>query len=1225
MILPRSRFLFSRSAVLVLACLWVADGFAQAMAAQVSPVSPVAFGQDGKRITLLRALEDLKARHHISLLFERKNVEGKTVDPAAYETAASADEALTQLLKDTGLQHERIEETVFVVRTQREKKARDGQKNRLKTGAVSPARPDGPRLPGAATPDSAAGPAEARAEVTVSGTVQSDQDEPLPGVSVVVKGTQNGTVTDNEGKYRLTVPDGAAVLVFSFIGYVTEEVPVGNGSTIDVRLLSDVKTLSEVVVVGYGTQERREVTGSIASVKAAELERNINADVTTALQGRAAGVQITQAGGTPGGAVRVRIRGTASILSSGEPLYVIDGIPATLGAFGLPGVARSPLSEINPNDIESVEVLKDASAAAIYGSRAANGVILITTKKGKEGKAALDISYQQGVTDPTNRVAMMNGPQYLEALRKANQNSLIGGLPTSRPNLNGLVPLVGANGYDTTVAAATNTDWLDLVLRRGTYREIALSASGGDAKTLFYVSGGYRREEGIATGNTMDRLSGRVNLDHRLNQVFRVGGNVGLSYVKNEALPLSNTFEDAQSRALPIFPVDAPDNPAVYFNGIDVTTNPLEVRQGANPLFWRDNYSNQLQTFRNTNVLYLEVQPFKGLTSRTEAGLDLQNNLNDVFVSRELYPPFVVGSETGQRKREQPNPAVPNDPANWEIIPGDGRSDNNRVTSTNLSINSTLTYSRTFGEAHKFTGLLGFQSQDQVSNNARLQTEGFQSATLTFQGTRVTRPSGGRERFRFLSYFSRFNYSLRDRYLAEVSVRADATSRYIRNRWGYFPGVSLGWILSEEGFMQDLGFLSFLKVRAGYGLVGNAEGPSNFPYATLLSYTGGNDARYGGYQGAWFQSLGNQDVSWETTRQLSLGLDYGLWNNRVSGSLDFYHKRTEDMLLFYNFPAAMGFIITGVLFNVGSVVNRGVEFSVTSKNIARGPFTWTTDFNIAHNRNEVKKLLNAIPGQQVPPIVDAGTNRLEVGQPIGVYTLPVWAGVDPNTGNELIYEVDQAIRNNTGQTVLTGNVVDGTLLGGNSNFVNNNRVLLTDKTPYPKFFGGLINTFAYKGFDLSALVYFQYGNWIYDQGERAQSYVSAVAQNNYAPQALRAGLVNAWSADGNPSSQIPLHLNSNLAGVETTRFLHDGSFLRLRNVQLGYTLPAALSRRLRVRSLRVYVAGQNLLTYTKYPGWDPEVASNGGLTGQNANIRPGVVGYDLPQVKTLMGGINLGF
>ncbi len=383
MILPRSRFLFSRSAVLVLACLWVADGFAQAMAAQVSPVSPVAFGQDGKRITLLRALEDLKARHHISLLFERKNVEGKTVDPAAYESAASADEALTQLLKDTGLQHEKIEETVFVVRTQREKKARDGQKNRLKTGAVSPDRSDGPRLPGAATPDSAAGPAEARAEVTVSGTVQSDKDEPLPGVSVVVKGTQNGTVTDNEGKYRLTVPDGAAVLVFSFIGYVTEEVPVGNGSIIDVRLLSDVKTLSEVVVVGYGTQERREVTGSIASVKAAELERNINADVTTALQGRAAGVQITQAGGTPGGAVRVRIRGTASILSSGEPLYVIDGIPATLGAFGLPGVARNPLSEINPNDIELVEVLKDASAAAIYGSRAANGVILITTKKGK--------------------------------------------------------------------------------------------------------------------------------------------------------------------------------------------------------------------------------------------------------------------------------------------------------------------------------------------------------------------------------------------------------------------------------------------------------------------------------------------------------------------------------------------------------------------------------------------------------------------------------------------------------------------------------------------------------------------------------------------------------------------------------------------------------------------------------------------------------------------------
>lgn len=1225
MILPFSRSVIGRSVVLFFLCLFASAGLFKVVASRVSSVSGLAIQEKGKRITLLSALEDIKVRHNISLLFERKNVEGKMVDPDVYLSASSADEALTRLLKDTQLRHEKIQESIFVVLTEKEMSLRDQKISRNNTGAVLPEPSEGQRMKGYVPTDSSVNGYEGHAVISITGAVRSEEDEPLPGVSVVLKGTQHGTVTDSEGKYRLTVPGENAVLVFSFIGYVTQELMVGSRTVVDVRMVSDIQSLNEVVVVGYGSQQKREVTGSIASVKARELARNINADVTTALQGRAAGVQITQSGGTPGGAVRVRIRGTASILSSGDPLYVIDGIPATLGAFGMPGVARSPLSEINPNDIESIEVLKDASAAAIYGSRAANGVILITTKKGKAGKATLDISYQQGVSEPTNRVALLNGPQYMEALRQANHNSLISGIGTSRPNLNSLVPLVGANGYDTTVAAATDTDWLDQVLRQGMYREVSLSASGGDEQTLFYVSGGYRHEEGITIGNVMERISGRVNLDHRLNSVFKVGGNVGLSYIRNDALPLDNTFVAAQSGALPIFPVYAPDNPAIYFNGIDVTTNPLEVRQGTNPLFWRDNYSNLLQTFRNTNVLYLEIQPLKGLTSRTEAGLDIQNNLNDVFQSRELYPPFVNDSETGQRKREQPNPGVPNDPANWEVIPGDGYADNNRVTTTNLSVNSTLTYHRIFKGVHKFTGLLGYQLQDQVSNNVRLMTEGFQSSGLTFQGTRVRRPSGGKERFRFLSFFSRFNYTLKDRYLAEFSIRADATSRYIRNRWGYFPGVSVGWILSEEEFMKNLGFVNFLKIRSGYGLVGNAEGPSNFPYGTLLSYTGGNDARYGGYQGAWFQTLGNQDVSWETTRQLGVGLDYSVWNNRISGSIDFYNKLTDNMLLFYSFPAAMGFIVSGVLFNVGSVLNRGVEFSVASKNIARGPFTWNTEFNISHNRNEIRKLLNNIPGQQVPYVLDAGTNRLAVGQPIGVYTLPVWAGVDPNTGNELIYEVDQTIRSNTGQTELTGNVIDGTLLGDNLNFVNNNRVVLTDKTPYPKFFGGFTNTFGYKGFDLSTLVYFQYGNWIYDQGERQQSYLTSVAQNGYAPQALRATMANAWSADGNPTAQVPLQLNSNLRGVETTRFLHDGSFIRLRNVQLGYTLPAGISNRLRVRSLRVYVAGQNLLTHTRFPGWDPEVVSNGGLSDQNANIRPGITAYDLPQVRTLMGGVNLGF
>lgn len=1038
--------------------------------------------------------------------------------------------------------------------------------------------------------------------------------EGLPGVSLVVKNTKRGVTSTADGTYRLLIPDGSVVLSVSSIGYLPQEITVGAGQTaLDVRLQQDTRNLDEVQVVAFGEQRSRDVTGSISTLKAADIRANLAASPDVALQGRAAGVQITQAGGTPGGAVRINIRGVASINSNSQPLIVIDGIPVLGSAFGTGGNAMNPLAEINPDDIESMEVLKDASASVLFGSRAANGVILITTKKGKSGKPTFDLSYQEGVSTATNRVEIIdNGADYFNLLKRAAANNQRAGLAPVVPNLANLVPagiLAGTAAtipanllVDSTTLYTTRTNWLDQVLRTGQFRQATLGVSAGTKKLSAYLSGSYRNEGGIVIGQNFRRLAARLNLAYAPIKRLRLGLNSSVTGLENQTVPLSNSFRTAVTSALPAYPIQLPDG--TFFNGLNRGNNQVTI--GTNPLFFRANYSNQTNTLRTINTAFLEAEVVPGLSLRTEWGYDYQINRNDILQTPTLFPANLAAPP---RERD-----------------GNGRAEQREFWSSTWNTNNLLTYTRTFRKDHQLKVLVGNSVQSQANVGNTYITENVPEGARYGLDTARAILTDDSPAFRFVSWFGRVNYIFRDKYLVEASFRTDGSSRFPPgNRWASFPGVSAGWILSEERFVRDhLRFVDFLKLRASYGATGNAE-IGNFSWQKAFTVLGVNDAIYGGIQGARFVNPGNRALTWETTRQADLGLEFALAGNRLRGSLDVYQKTSEGLLLEYGLGPLFGTITNAMTVNLGTVRNRGVELTLRTDNVRRDRFTWTTDFNLSHNRNQVLSTYTA-PFLNYEYQFFSGPSIAAPGYPLGTYYLPRFAGFDPATGNELFLERDRNQFTISGQTVPTGNLWDGTV----NNQAANQAFLIEGRTPYPTLFGGLTNSFTYKSFDFSFLIYYQIGNWIYDQGERLQSYPSV---SNTSGQVLRANvpgigdlreeLRRAESGGG-----YRLQLNSNARGFESTRFLHDGSFARLKNVALGYTLPSAAARKIKLRTARIYVTGQNLLTFTRFRGWDPEVFRSEGVSGPNqgvANLQPGVTNNDLPQVRTILVGLNLGF
>lgn len=993
-------------------------------------------------------------------------------------------------------------------------------------------------------------------ETTVTGKVTSAEDNSvLPGVSVQVQGTQRGTQTDASGNYSISASP-TAVLIFSFVGLNPQEITVGNRSQIDVQLSSDDRSLSEVVVTGYGTQSKRNLTGNIAKVSGAEIA---NVPVTTfeqALQGRAAGVQVTSLNGKLGQGMQMRIRGSSSVTASNEPLYVLDGIPLTASNQGTSSAPQNPLADINFNDIESIDILKDASAAAIYGARASNGVVLLTTKKGKTGKTKFSVGYQMGSSEPTRLRDWLNTSQYVELFSEAVQNEINAGnlpgtyLTGSTYNRFTRYAAGDRTGWET---GKFDTDWQAEAFQKAPMGQFDISASGGDAKTRFFVSAQYLDQKGILIKNTFKRMSGRVNLDHKATEKLTLGVNVNLARTVNGRLSNDNAFSTPlQIVALP------PMTPI-----IDPRTDELSGNYTLyyNTLLNRDFSSNVSTSYRTIGNVFAEYKFTNWLKFRSELGTDIYNLNEDQY----------FGKETSR------NTGAPN---------GEGFSSWAQIT--NYTTNNFFTLGQTFADKHDVDVTVGmtFQKSDASYNRVTGQEFPSNAYTKIISAANITAGQSSGSSFSFLSYFGRANYRFLNKYLLSVSGRVDGSSRFgANNRYGFFPAASVGWVISDESFMQDIPSLSLLKLRASYGLTGNAE-IGNFDSYGL--YRG--DAGYAGVPGQRPEQIENPDLRWEQTTQTDIGLEFGFFSGRLSGEVDYYIKNTRDLLLNVNVPGTSGFRTQ--LRNIGNLENKGWEFVLRSDNTT-GAFKWNTSLNLAANRN---KILN-LDGQ----IIEGGfINRAVEGQPIGSFFGIEYAGVDQANGDALYYVNEER--------------PDGTLDRNTTNDPNVAQRTIVGN-PNPKLVGGISNNFSYKGLEFNILFQGQSGNDIYNGGGKFQSANGDFFDNQTVDQ------LNRWQKPGDITDVPQARLFGANGTAESSRYLQDGSYLRLKTATLSYTLPTSLTNRAKLDRVRLYVTGQNLLTFTKYTGWDPEV---------NADYLAGNIGlgndfYSAPQAKTIIVGINLGF
>jgi TonB-linked SusC/RagA family outer membrane protein len=1010
---------------------------------------------------------------------------------------------------------------------------------------------------------------------TITGKVTDKATgEELPGANIYVEGTTIGVSSDIDGNYSFKVPVGKQVIICSYTGYqritVTFVVVKDQTITQNFQIEEDNLELDEIVVIGYGTKRKQDITSSITSIKSEEIKEIPVENFGKTLQGRTPGVQITSDNGMPGGAVTIRIRGTSSLSATSEPLYVVDGIPITSGSYtnesGFPDKSNV-LAQIDPNDIESIEILKDASAAAIYGARATNGVVQITTKKGKaiEGamKTNLSFNYYAGWSTATRRLKILDGPTYLTLTKEAWFNSNMGtereyyeNLPYGIYNTNIKYPgnynnFTEEQKQETFLANRevidnTNTDWEDLCLQNGFLQAASLSAAGGSSKTQFYASGSYYGENGVLVANSFKRVNGRLNLAHSFSERFNFGMNVGISKTYNKRVPTgwAGGLGTAQSRSLPIMPVYTSDGN--YF--APKTSNFTNV------VAVRDDLITSANTFSVVGNIFGEFRFTKWLSLREEFGID------NMYLRDYKYEGTITHEES--------------------------RATDRRVQIENYTNVISLNFNKTLNK-HDITGFLGYQIQD--SRNYTDWLTGVDAPSISLQqpgsGSRI---EGGSytTSYGFMSFIGRVGYAFNNKYYLTVSLRSDASSRFgPGKKWGWFPAVSVGWTVTQEKFFPESikKILSYFKIRASNGLTGNSE-IGDFSYVGL-------------WQGATYltpgikiQRVGNPDLHWEKTAQRDIGCDFGLWNGRLSGGFDYYYKLTTDLLIPVSVPQTSG--TSSVQMNVGRMYNQGIEFFLTSNNLV-GKFKWQTEFNINHNKNKILDIEGQILAGE-----NYGNNFAQEGYPIGAWRLVEYYGVDPQTGKELFVLADGSIG--------PWDDSDPTFFDKNSKVVGN---------PYPTWFGGLNNIFSWKGFDAAILFTFQWGNNVYrDDGKFIEGGQIGSNWNQMST------IENRWQNPGDEAETPQLLWQNTYSTHNSTRFLDDGSYIRLKTVTIGYTLPVEWSKTIAMSSIRVYFVAQNWWMYTKYKGWDPEVNRD-----YSGNITQSVTYLSPPQAKTFTFGVNLNF
>ncbi len=987
---------------------------------------------------------------------------------------------------------------------------------------------------------------------TVSGKVTSVEDgSTLPGVNVILKGSTTGTVTDLDGNYSLSVPSTGGVLVFSFIGLTTEEVEIGVRSVIDLSMSPDIKQLNEVVVVGYGTQERKDITGAVAGASAEDIKDMVTPDFAQAVQGRIAGVQVSSASGRPGQRMIMRVRGVASVggVGSNEPLYVIDGVPISNAddSQNDAGQGQSPLANLNQADIADIQVLKDASAAAIYGSRASNGVVLITTKKGDfNQKTQINFSASYGFQSLTEEPELLNSAQYREIAREARANA---GAPAD-PRFE----------EDNTVP---DTDWIDLILRdQSTISNYQLSANGGSENTRFFLSAGYFQQESILSAGDFERLSARLNLDHKATDKLSFGTN--LTFARSELFEtaVDNSIFSPWPQALQGRPDEAPFDEEGGFAAVSVN-NPVQM-------FEQENITDIYSVVGN---IYAEYEIIEGLKFRTNLGT------NTYYTEDFFYAPTTHPLGEGNTR-------------------GSGAASNS--LRTNWLTENTLSYSKSLMSGDlQLDALVGFTYQVDTREFSRVEGQAFPSNSFRYlaSAAQITQGTSDWTSNELESLLGRVNLDYKEKYLVSLSVRRDGSSRFGANdRYGVFPSASVGWRLSSEDFMQDLDFIQDLKVRASYGVTGNQASIGDFDHLTQIS-AGEN---YNDQPGIGTVRLGNPDLTWEETRQLNLGLDISVLNARLNFAIDYYNKLTDGLLINEPLPYESG--LRSIRRNLGEVENRGFEISINSVNINTGDFRWESSFNIARNVNEVLAL-----GSENAPIDVGFVSRTAVGQPIGAFFVVNALGVDPDTG-DMVYE------DIPGED---GAPPNGGIGGEDRQFLGN---------PWPDYIGGLTNNLSYKGFDLSFFFQYSFGGDIYrlyDEGNGGASNLgAAIDPNNLGttPPNMTTDVLDRWQQPGDVTD-VPRAV-AGARGVFNTqrssRFLEDGSYVRLKNVTLGYNLPQNVVNRAGLQSLRVYVTGQNLLTFTDYSGFDPEVSSS--LDDRQLGVDQGAI----PQLRSYIFGLNIG-
>jgi len=1006
----------------------------------------------------------------------------------------------------------------------------------------------------------------------ISGKVTSGAGEPLPGVSVYVKGSPStGTQTNATGDYKLSVSQDAKVLVFTFLGFKTKEMPI-TGSSLNANLVEENTTLSDVVVVGFGTQSKRDLKGSQSSVSAKDLENLPVTSFEQALQGKAAGVSISAQNGKLGQGITVRVRGAASVTAGSEPLYIVDGIPITSGDFSGTSAPTSALADINTNDIESIEVLKDASASAIYGARASNGVVLITTKQGKVGKSQINFSALGGISTPSNHREFMNAEQYVQIIRRAgegaaNQDFLNGDYATLADALADYKTIVenrltrysaGNTDYQT---YKVNTNWERAGFQDNPItQQYDLNVTGGNEKTKFYIGGQALDQQGIIVGNSYKRYSGRLNLTNKVTDFLELGVNLNFSNSINNRLSNDNAFSNPiQAVALsPITPFIDPRSGLISGTLPGAASNyPVYY----NPFIGIENASYQATVYRTIGKVFANVNIAKGLKFTSEFSID---NLNQ---NEEAYYGALTFRNTGTSN-------------------GDGVNISTFVINANT--NNFFSYKTNFGEKSSFDAVLGTSYQKSTTKYSTIEGQDFPSDSYIKLGSAATKvtATSNEGAFSFLSYFFRANYKYNNRYLVGFSVRADGSSRFGANhKYGYFPAGSLAWIASEEDFLKTNETISLLKVRASYGLTGNAE-IGNYSARGLFSGTGA----YGGLAGQTPSQIANPDLTWEKTTQLDLGLDFGILKNRISATFDYYQKKTTELLLNVPIPQTTGFSTKTQ--NLGKLTNTGYELGINTENFV-GAFKWSTAITAAINNNKITDL-----GGQV-----LNTNEINAaisGQPIGVFYLPEYAGVNPANGDAIYYK----------NTVLE----DGNVDRSTTNDINEAQRIFAGN-PNPKYTFGINNSFSFKNFDLGVFLQGVSGNKIYNSGG---PYMSASASNGYDNQT--ADQIAYWNKPGD-ITQVPEPRLGYGNGVgNSTRYLSDGKYLRLKTLTLGYTFTPEVLSKLKLSKLRIFATAQNLATITGYKGWDPEVNAD----YQSTNINQGVDFYSAPQPRVISFGINIG-